>query len=109
MIKIDKALLVELGVTDLSAADEKLLLGQMYETLERRVGEALAGLMSDVQLNEFEQYFEAHDDKGAFRWLEANFPDYKEIVAAAFADLKEEVRAAAPSINGCATEADEPA
>lgn len=98
MIKLDRSLLAELGLADLPPAEQNLLLGQMYETLEMRVGMALAGLMSDTHLDEFEHLIDRADEGGALRWLEVNFPDYKEVVAAAFSDLKAEVRAVASAI-----------
>lgn len=104
MIKLDKSLLAELGLATLAPAEQNLLLGQMYETLEMRVGQTLAGLMTNAQLDEFEGFIDRKDEAGALRWLELNFEDYKEVVAAAFADLKEEVRAIAPAIIEHSTE-----
>jgi hypothetical protein len=54
--------------------------------------------MTNEQLDEFEQYFEAKDDAGAFKWLETNFPNYKEIVQEEFDKLKSEVAQSAPQI-----------
>lgn len=58
----------------------------------------LADQMTKDQLDEFERYFEAKDDKGAFNWLETNFPNYKDIVQQEFDKLKSEVAQAAPQI-----------
>jgi succinate dehydrogenase flavin-adding protein (antitoxin of CptAB toxin-antitoxin module) len=63
-----------------------------------RVGMRLADQMTNEQLDEFEQFFNAKDDAGAFRWLETNFPNYKEIVADEFTKLKGEVAQTAPQI-----------
>ena len=41
------------------------------------VGVRLADQMSNEQLDEFEKFVDANDDKGAFQWLESNFPNYK--------------------------------
>jgi hypothetical protein len=73
-------------------------LKHIYETLEMRVGIRLADQMTNQQLDEFEQYFEAKDDAGAFKWLETNFPNYKDIVQEEFDKLKAEVAQAAPQI-----------
>jgi hypothetical protein len=54
--------------------------------------------MTNEQLDEFETYFNARDDAGAFKWLETNFPNYKDIVADEFAKLKAEVAQNAPQI-----------
>jgi succinate dehydrogenase flavin-adding protein (antitoxin of CptAB toxin-antitoxin module) len=98
MIKIDNSLLQELGLDMLPDEEKDSLLKHIYETLEMRVGMRLADQMSNEQLDEFEQYFEAKDDAGAFRWLETNFPNYKEVVQEEFDKLKAEVHQSAPQI-----------
>lgn len=98
MIKIDSALLQDIGLGDLPPQEKDGLLKHIYETLEMRVGMRLADQMSNQQLDEFEQYFEAKDDAGAFKWLEANFPNYKDIVQEEFDKLKAEVEQSAPQI-----------
>jgi hypothetical protein len=98
MLKIDNNLLVELGLAGLPDAEKNSFLKHIYETLEMRVGIRLADQMSNEQLDEFEQYFEAKDDAGAFKWLETNFPNYKDIVQEEFDKLKREVAVSAPQI-----------
>lgn len=98
MLKIDNNLLVELGLGGLPDAEKNSLLKHIYETLEMRVGMRLADQMTNQQLDEFEQYFEAKDDAGAFKWLETNFPNYKDIVQEEFDKLKAEVGQSAPHI-----------
>lgn len=98
MIRIDDQLLQELGLGSLPVAEKRSLQNHIYETLEMRVGMRLADQMSEQQLNEFEEYFEAKDDAGAFKWLETNFPNYKDIVQQEFDKLKVEVGQAAPQI-----------
>ncbi len=98
MIKIDTALLDEIGLSSLPTNEKDSLLKHIYETLEMRVGMRLADQMSNQQLDEFEQYFEAKDDAGAFKWLETNFPNYKDIVQEEFDKLKAEVAQSAPQI-----------
>jgi len=98
MIKLDDTLLQELGLANLPAEEKKKLLAHIYETLEMRVGMKLAEQMTDAQLSEFEQFIDRNDEAGALRWLEANFPNYKDVVAAEFEKLKGEVRQAAPQI-----------
>ena len=97
-IKLDQNLLVELGLGALPDEEKRALLSHIYETLEMRVGMRLADQMTNDQLDEFEKYFEAKDDNGAFKWLETNFPNYKEIVEEEYAKLKGEVRQSAPQI-----------
>lgn len=80
-------------------ADEKAgFLKHIYETLEMRVGMRLADQMTNDQLDEFETFYNAKDDAGAFKWLETNFPNYKDIVAEEFQKLKAEIASAAPQI-----------
>lgn len=98
MLKIDNSLLQEVGLGGLPAAEKNSFLKHIYETLEMRVGIRLADQMSNQQLDEFERYFEAKDDAGAFKWLETNFPNYKDIVQQEFEKLKKEVAQSAPQI-----------
>lgn len=98
MLKIDNNLLQEVGLGSLPAAEKNSFLKHIYETLEMRVGIRLADQMSNQQLDEFERYFEAKDDAGAFKWLETNFPNYKDIVQQEFDKLKAEVAQSAPQI-----------
>lgn len=98
MLKIDNNLLQEVGLGALPSAEKNSFLKHIYETLEMRVGIRLADQMTNQQLDEFERYFEAKDDAGAFKWLETNFPNYKEIVQQEFDKLKAEVAQSAPQI-----------
>ncbi|HET9098054.1 MAG TPA: DUF5663 domain-containing protein [Candidatus Saccharimonadales bacterium] len=98
MLRIDNTLLQEVGLAALPEAEKNSLLKHIYETLEMRVGIRLADQMSNEQLDEFERYFEAKDDAGAFKWLETNFPNYKDIVQEEFDKLKAEVSQSAPQI-----------
>ena len=98
MLKIDNTLLQEVGLGSLPDSEKNSFLKHIYETLEMRVGVRLADQMTNQQLDEFEQYFEAKDDAGAFRWLETNFPNYKDIVQQEFDKLKGEITQTAPQI-----------
>lgn len=98
MIKLDDDLLQELGLAGLPAEEKKKLLAHIYETLEMRVGMKLAEQMSDAQLTEFEQFIDRNDEGGALKWLETNFPNYKDVVASEFERLKTEIRQVAPQI-----------
>lgn len=98
MLKIDNSLLEEIGLGTLPDSEKNSFLKHVYETLEMRVGIRLADQMTNEQLDEFERYFEAKDDAGAFKWLETNFPNYKDIVQQEFDKLKAEVTQTAPQI-----------
>lgn len=98
MIKLDDNFLAELGLGSLPEDEKKKMLGQIYETLEMRVGTKLAQNMSDAQLAEFEKLMDANDEEGAFKWLQTNVPNYKDVVANELETLKDEVKTAAPQI-----------
>jgi len=97
-LRIDDSLLQELGLGSLPQDEKTSLLRHIYETLEMRVGMRLADQMTNAQLDEFERFFNAQDDAGAFHWLETNFPNYKDTVAEEYTKLKEEVRGTVPQI-----------
>lgn len=97
-LRIDDSLLEELGLSALPQQEKGSLLKHIYETLEMRVGMRLAEQMTNAQLDEFERFFNAQDDAGAFHWLETNFPNYKDIVAEEYSKLKHEVGQNASSI-----------
>ena len=108
MIKLDDDLLNQLGLGVLPPEEKKKLLAHIYETLEMRVGMKLAEQMSDAQLSEFEQFIDRNDEGGALRWLETNFPNYKDVVAAEFEKLKAEIRQVAPQILAAGQQAPAP-
>ncbi len=97
-LKLDNSLLEELGLGALPDAEKQLLLRQIYEKLEMNVGMRLADQMSNEQLDAFEKFVDANDDKGAFQWLEQNFPNYKAVVNEEFEKLKAEIHSVAPQI-----------
>src|SRR6266480_3539741 len=98
MFQLDDNLLRELGLGDLPANEKNKMLAHIYETLELRVGMRLAEQMSDAQLDEFEKFIDNKDEAGALRWLETNFPNYKQVVADELEKLKAEVKSQAPTI-----------
>jgi hypothetical protein len=104
-MRIDENMLVELGLGSLSVQDKDDLLKQIYQTLEIRVGMKLAERMSDAQLKEFEQFINNKDDAGALRWLETNFPDYKQVVALELDGLKAELKRDADKIIAASAQA----
>jgi hypothetical protein len=98
MFKLDDNLLQELGLGTLPAEEKNKMLAHIYETLEMRVGMKLAEQMSNEQLDEFETYIDNNDEAGALKWLETNFPNYKQVVADELENLKAEIKAVAPQI-----------
>lgn len=98
MIEINDNLLQEIGLGSLPKGEKVSLLNHIYETLETRVGMRLAEQMTEKQLEEFEKFFQAKDEKGAYGWLQTNFPNYREVVQQEFDKLKLEVKTSAKDI-----------
>jgi predicted RNA-binding Zn ribbon-like protein len=98
MFNLDDNFLKELGLGELPADEKTKMLSHIYETLEMRVGMQLASGMTDAQLDEFESFINKQDEEGALKWLETNFPNYKQVVADELEKLKSEITAAAPQI-----------
>ena len=98
MFKLDDNLLKELGLGDLPPAEKNRMLQHIYETLEMRVGMKLAEQMTNEQLDEFEAFINKQDEAGALKWLETNFPNYKQVVADELEALKSEIKASATQI-----------
>ncbi len=98
MFKLDDNLLRELGLGDLPPEEKNKMLAHIYETLEMRVGMKLAEKMTNEQLDEFEGFIDKNDEAGALKWLESNFPNYKQVVAEELESLKNEIRQSAPQI-----------
>lgn len=107
MFKLDDNLLQELGLGTLAPADKQRMLQHIYETLEMRVGMKLAEQMTNEQLDEFEGFIDSNDEAGALRWLETNFPNYKDVVAQELEALKSEIKGQAADIVA-ATHQDQP-
>ncbi len=98
MFKLDDNLLIELGLGSLPPAEKNRMLSHIYETLEMRVSMKLAQRMTNEQLDAFEAFIDRNDEAGALKWLETNFPNYKQVVADELETLKAEIKAAAPQI-----------
>lgn len=98
MFKLDNALLEELGLGVLPAEEKNRMLAHIYETLEMRVGMKLASQMTNEQLDEFEGFIDKNDEAGALKWLESNFPNYKQVVADELENLKKEIKGSADQI-----------
>ena len=98
MFKLDDNLLKELGLGSLPVEEKNKMLAHIYETLEMRVGMKLAEKMTDEQLDEFEGFIDRNDEGGALKWLEGNFPNYKQVVAEELEKLKAEIKTQAPQI-----------
>jgi predicted RNA-binding Zn ribbon-like protein len=98
MFKLDDNFLHQLGLGGLPVDEKNRMLAHIYETLEMRVGMRLAEQMTDEQLDEFEGFIDTNDEAGALKWLETNFPDYKQVVAEELEKLKMEIQQSAAQI-----------
>jgi hypothetical protein len=101
MLKLDNNLLDELGLGQLPDDQKRAMLQHIYETLELRVGTDLANQMTDRQLEEFEKFIDDGGDASqaqALQWLEANLPNYKQVVNEVFEALKVEIKQMAPQL-----------
>jgi hypothetical protein len=110
---LNYATLDELGLGSLPPDEKKKFLTHILETLEMRVGTTLASQMSDAQLDEFEQLMPTENDtpeqmqtkeQVALKWLETNFPSYKEVVGNELEKLKAEIKQVAPQILASSTQ-----
>jgi hypothetical protein len=54
--------------------------------------------LGTLQLDEIESYIDKNDEPGALKWLETNFPNYKQVVADELEKLKGEIKASADQI-----------
>jgi hypothetical protein len=107
MIRLDDALVEELGLGELSNTRRAAVLSSLYDELELRIGTTLAQRMTDQQLEEFEIFIDSEDDDGALDWLERNLSDYREVVQREFDTLKSEISAQASAITAIADVYDE--
>ncbi len=98
-LRIDDNFLQDIGLSDLPMEEKDLLINQIYEQLELRVGNRLANQMSDQQKEEFDtNYIQEEDQEGAMKWLQQNFPNYPSIVQEELQSLKEELKQQAGTI-----------
>ncbi len=104
---LDFSTLDELGLGSLSTEEKRKMLTHILETLEMRVGTTLANRMTEEQLDEFERLMPTETDnqeaiqqkeQSALKWLEGNFPTYKDVVADELKKLMAEIKQVAPQI-----------
>lgn len=110
---LDYNTLDELGLAGLPPEEKKKFLAHILETLEMRVGTTLASQMTDAQLDQFEQLMPTEQDspeqirdkeQAALKWLETNFPSYKDVVGSELDKLKAEIKQIAPEIVASSTQ-----
>lgn len=89
-MEIDEKFLADMGLSAMPEDQKKDFLAYVQEELEIRIGERISRGLTETQLNEFDMIT---DPVEAAKWLEANRPDYREIVSRTIAEMKEEIRA----------------
>lgn len=100
MFQLNDDFLQSVGLGAMPEDQRQAFLQHLYEELELRVGTRLSEGMSDDQLTQFEKLIDANDDQGALKWLEANRPNYREVVGEELEKLKQEVIASKDQILG---------
>ncbi|MBL8159922.1 hypothetical protein JNJ66_05655 [Candidatus Saccharibacteria bacterium] len=107
--QLDENFLNDLGLGGLPDDQKQAFLGHVLETLELRVGTKLSEGLSEEQLTEFEKLTPSPEDtpevqvekqQQALAWLEANRPDYKDVVANEMEALKGEIQRNSNAILG---------
>lgn len=93
MFTLDDNFLASLGLGDMPADEKTAFLEHLYSELELRVGTALATNLTDDQLGEFERLVQGNNQEKVFEWLEANCPNYKDVVAVEMEKLRQEILA----------------
>lgn len=89
-MRFDGQFLDEMGLSGMPEEQKPQFLDYLQEELEVRIGERISEGMPEVKLNEFDMIT---DQAEATRWLEANRPDYRDIVNRTVEEMKAEVRA----------------
>ena len=79
-----------MGLSAMPEEQKQDFLAYVQEELEIRIGERISRGLTETQLNEFDMITDPNE---AAKWLEANRPDYREIVARTIAEMKDEIRA----------------
>ena len=88
-MEFDEKFLADMGLSAMPEDQKRDFLAYVQEELEIRIGERISRGLTPVQLNEFDAIT---DPVEAAKWLEANRPDYREIVSRTINEMKEEIR-----------------
>lgn len=104
-ITLDRHLLAELGLGDLSPEDAQLVLTTMHGSLQRRVERVLSRRITNADVERF-RVAKALGTAASARVLSEIAPDYAAIVEAEFEALRDEVALDAPTIRQAYVRAD---
>ncbi|HJP81794.1 MAG TPA: DUF5663 domain-containing protein [Candidatus Saccharimonadales bacterium] len=101
MQQIDDNFLADLGLGNLDNDKKQVLVQQLIETLQLRVGTRLSEDLTDEQLDDFERTVSNQDDPAAGEeWLKRNNPNYASIVSEEVAKLKDDLRSNLSAVMG---------
>ncbi len=89
-MKIDEQFLQEMGLEEMPEGQKQDFLVYMQRKLEATIGKRIAYGVPKKELAGFDA---VSDGAGARAWLKRNRPDYREVAAQAFEELKTEIRA----------------
>ena len=89
-MQFDEKFLQEMGLSAMPEKQKRQFLDYVQEELEVRIGERISKGLTEAQLAEFDALT---DQAEIGCWLQANRPDYREIVSRTITEMKEEIRA----------------
>ena len=89
-MQFDEQFLQEMGLSAMPEEQKKQFLDYVQEELEVRIGERISKGLTEAQLAEFDALT---DQAEISRWLQANRPDYREIVTRTINEMKDEILA----------------
>lgn len=92
MFKVDEQFLDNLGLAAMKAEDKRNFMDYVQDQIELRVGERIDAGMNERQREEFKQLLDGADQGKIKAWLEANQPDFKEIVDDTIREIQTEIR-----------------
>lgn len=87
----DEDLIKEFGLESFSKEDQDKMIQQIGENLKLRVGMKFAEIMSDEQLEQFQDVMDKDNETEATKWLATNIPNYPQLVANEIQAIKDEV------------------
>ncbi|HET9721674.1 MAG TPA: DUF5663 domain-containing protein [Candidatus Saccharimonadales bacterium] len=89
----DPNLLEDLDLSSYSPKQAQAIAQNIYAALEDRVGDQVANLISDEQFDQYEVLIDQADDQKLDQWLDANVPNYDQLVEITLQSLKQEFQA----------------
>lgn len=85
---VDEQFMIEVGLNEMPPAEKEAFMAHAQEELEIRVGRGIGAYLTDAQMSEFEAI---EDVDEAAKWLNANVPNYIEVVDQIHQNFKQEI------------------